>query len=412
MTLGLSLRLAPCTLCLAPNYPLELPLDRHIIHLHIPAFSIAVARVCEPAFRERPVAVAPPQSDRALILASSFEARREGVFKGMPLGRALKRCPGLTVLPPDPERTQKAAHVLVQEVARYTPLWEPFRPGHIYLDVTGTDRLWGRAMDTASRLHREVKEHLCLAGVAGVASNKMVAGIASQILPHEGVLDVTHGREASFMAPLRVGVVPGIGRFRRKILLEELNIVRVRELVALDMGSLRLVFGRQADLIHQRALGIDPTPVYPPQRRPAVTEELTFPQDENDDRRLLGALYGLVEACARRLRSRALFPRQAGLLIRYSDQMETRRRLRLPRLSFWDFDLYGPLEELFFKACQRRVRVRFMKVCFWDMSPDSGQLSLFHDHAPAEEKRSHVIEALDRIRVRHGAEAIKCGKTA
>jgi DNA polymerase-4 len=387
-------------------------LDRHIIHLHIPAFSIAVARVFEPAFKERPVAVAPPQSDRAPILAASSEARKEGIFKGMPLGRAMKRCPGLTVLPPNPERTQKAAHVLVQEAARYTPLWELFRPGHIYLDVTGTDRLWGRAKDTASRLNREVKEHLRLPGVAGVAGNKMVAGIASQILPHEGVLDVEHGREASFLAPLKVSLVPGIGCFRRKILLEELNIVRVRELVALDMGSLKLVFGRRAYLIRQRALGIDSTPVYPPRMRPTVTEEMMFPQDENDDRRLRGALYGLVETCARRLRSRALFPRKAGLLIRYSDQMETRRRLRLPRLSFWDFDLYGPLEELFFKACNRRVRVRFMKVWFWDMSPDSGQLSLFHDHAAEEAKRSHVIEALDRIRTRHGAEAIKYGKTA
>ena len=385
-------------------------MDRHIIHLHIPAFAIAVARVCEPAFRERPVAVAPPQSDRALILAASSEARKEGIFKGMPLGRAMKRCPGLTVLPPNPERTLKAAHVLVQEAARYTPLWEPFRPGHIYLDVTGTDRLWGRAKDTASRLNREVKEHLRLSGVAGVAGNKMVAGIASQILPHEGVLDVEHGREASFMAPLKVGVVPGIGRFRRKVLLEELNIVRVRELITLDLGSLKLVFGRQAYLIRERALGIDPTPVYPTRMRPTVTEEMTFPQDENDDRRLRGALYGLVETCARRLRSRTLFPRKAGLLIRYSDQMETKRRLQLPRLSFWDFDLYGPLEELFFKACQRRVRVRFMKVWFWDMSPDSGQLSLFHDHAPREEKRSHVIEALDRIRARHGTEAIKSGR--
>ena len=214
------------------------------------------------------------------------------------------------------------------------------------------------------------------------------------------------------MAPLKVGVVPGIGRFRRKILLEELNIVRVRELIALDMGSLKLVFGRQAYLIHQRALGIDSTPVYPPRMRPTVTEEVTFPQDENDDRRLRGALYGLVEACGRRLRSRALFPRKAALLIRYSDQVETKRRLQLPRLSFWDFDLYGPLEELFLKVCNRRVRVRFMKVWFWDMSPDSGQLSLFHDHAPGEEKQSHVIEALDHIRARHGAETIKYGKTA
>jgi len=124
------------------------------------------------------------------------------------------------------------------------------------------------------------------------------------------------------MAPLKVDVLPGIGHVRRRILLEELNITLVREIAAMDMGSLKLVFGRQAYVIHQRAVGIDPTPVYPPRIRPTVTEEITLPKDENDDRILLGILYGLVEKCARQLRTRALFPRKAGLVFRYADQVE------------------------------------------------------------------------------------------
>jgi hypothetical protein len=85
-------------------------LYRHIIHLHIPAFSIAVARVCEPRLRDRPVAVAPPQSERALVISASSEARKEGVFKGIPIGKAIKLCPDLTVLPPNPEQTEKACN--------------------------------------------------------------------------------------------------------------------------------------------------------------------------------------------------------------------------------------------------------------------------------------------------------------
>ena len=117
---------------------------------------------------------------------------------------------------------------------------------------------------------------------------------------------------ATFMAPLKVDVVPGIGRFRRKILLEELNITIVRELTALDLGSLKIIFGRMAYLIHQKSLGIDPTPVYSPRMKPMVAEEITFPQDENEDRKLLRALYSLVEKCSHRLRSRALFPEPTG----------------------------------------------------------------------------------------------------
>ncbi|UCF83103.1 MAG: hypothetical protein JSV50_18270 [Desulfobacteraceae bacterium] len=387
-------------------------LSRHIIHLHISAFSIAVARVCEPKLRDRPVAVAPPQAERALLLSVSPEARKEGVFKGMPIGKAMKLCPGLTVLPPNPGQTERACEAMNRVVARYTPVWEPSRPGHLYLDLTGTERLWGRAKDTGYRLRREIKSHLYLSATVGVAGNKMVSNIASRIMPSEGVLDVDHGREAPFMAPLKVNVVPGIGRFRRKILLEELNIIRVQELSLLDMGNLKLIFGRQAYLIHQRALGIDLTPVYPAPQKPMVSEEITLPQDENEDVKLLGVLYRLVEKCSYRLRSRTLFPRKAGLLIRYSDQMETKRQIKLSGLSFWDFDLYGPLEKLFFKACERRVRVRFIKVWFWDFSYSSGQLSLFHNSSPDAEKKSHVIHALDRIRERHGEEVIKYGRAA
>ncbi len=404
-------------------------MHRSIIHLHIPAFSIAVARVSEARLRDRPVAVAPVQSARALILSLSFEARTEGVKRGMLLTEALKQCPDLTILPPDPGLTERAARVLTMAAARYTPLCEPFRPGHVYLDVTGTERLWGKAKDAGYRLREEIKGRFHLPGRVGVAGNKMVSSVASRIFWPETVLDVNHGREASFMAPLPVNVVPGIGRFRRKVLLEELNITRVRELAALDVGALRVLFGRRAHAIHQKALGIDPTPVYPSPARPGISEEITFAEDENNDERLLAALYRLVERCSYRLRGRALLPGKAGLLIRYSDQVEVRRRIKLflsgaqgggpdmrqeqsDRHGPQDHDLFRPLEELFFKACKRRGRVRFMRIRFWDLSPPNPQLSLFHAPSPWKEKQSLVIQAMDRIRERHGEGAIQSGRAA
>jgi len=384
-------------------------LGRQIIHVHIPAFPIAVARVDHPELRDRPVAIAPLHSERALILSVSMEARRGGIFKGMPLGKARRFCPELRVLPPDRDLTGKVSQVLAGVVARYTPLWEPSRPGHIYLDVTGTDRLWGRAKDTANRLRREIKEHLSLSGNVGVASNKMVSSIASRILLSEGVRDVDHGQEPGFMAPLRVQVLPGIGPVRKKILLEELNITLVREIAALDTGSLKLIFGRESYVIHQRALGIDPTPVFPPSTEPTVAEEVTLSQDENDDEKLLGVLYGLVEKCSYQLRQRNLVPGKAGLLFRYADQEEITRQIFLSHASFWDGDLYEPLKTLFLKACRRRVRVRFMKVWFKDFSAPSGQLSLFSPVSAG--KKAGLIHALDRIRAKHGGEAIQYGRT-
>jgi DNA polymerase IV len=387
-------------------------LERHIIHIHIPAFPIAVARVSRSEFRGRPVVVAPVHSDRALVLSASSEAKEEGVFKGMPLAKALKVCPGLSVLPHDRELTQKASQGLSGVAARYTPLWEPSHPGHLYLDVTGTERLWGRAKDAADRVRRDIKERLSLAGTVGVASNKMVSSIASRVMRYEGVLDVDPGRESMFMAPLKVDVLPGIGPVRRRLLLEELNITLVRQIAVLDAGSLSLIFGRYAYVIHQRAFGIDPTPVHPPRAEPVITEEMTLPRDENDDAQLLGILYGLVEQCSRRLRQRQLYPRKGGLHFRYADQEDVIRPILLARPSVWDFDLYPPLEKLFLKACRRRVRVRFMKVWFRDFAPPPAQLSLFAFPSQGEEKKAHVVSSLDRIREKYGDERIQYGRTA
>jgi len=387
---------------------------RHIIHFHIPALPIAVARISRSELRERPVVVATPRSERSLILSVSHEARSEGVFKGMPLGKAKKLCPGLTILPPDPRVMEEACQNLARSAARYTPLYESSRPGHIYLDLTGTQRLWGKTKDTACHLRKEIRKRLCLTGTVGVACNKMVSNIASRIIfskgSPEGVLDVDHGREAGFMAPLKVGLMPGIGRVRRKVLLEELNIIRIRQLAALNMGNLKLVFGRQASLIHQRALGIDHTPVYPLTKTPVVGEEITLSRDENDDSRLLGLLYRLVEKCSYRMRKRALIPRKAGLSVRYSDQVEARRQIQLPRLNLRGLDFYNPLEKLFFEVCSRRVRVGFMRVWFWEFHPPSPQLALFHAPSPDESRKTMITQALDRIWEKYGTEAITYGR--
>lgn len=382
---------------------------RNIIHLHVASFAITLERIGRPELRERPVVVAPPHSDRALILSASPEARREGIFKGMPLGAALKFCPELIALPPNPALMEKGSRVLSGLAARYTPVWEPARPGHVYLDITGTERLWGRAKDTADRIRREVKARLSLPGAVGVAGNKMVAGIASRLVPSEGMLDVDHGRESRFMAPLRVDLLPGIGHVRRRVLLEELNITLVREVAALEIPHLRLLFSREAYLIHQRALGIDPTPVHPPAREPVVSEAVTLARDENDDQKLLGALRELVEKCCLRLRKRESPARRAGLLIRYADQIEVVRQARLAQPGLWEFELYPVLETLFFKACQRSTGLRFMKIWFRDLCPPNPQLSLFPEPSASRDKDIRLIRALDRVRERHGDTAVRYG---
>lgn len=338
----------------------------------------------------------------------------------MLLIKALKRCPALTVIPPDIERVEAVSHHITRIAARYTPLWELARPGHIYLDLTGTRRLWGSVKDTACCLRKEIHAGVSLRGAVGVASNKMVSNIASRT--GDGVWDVAPGEEAAFLAPLPVGRIPGIGQARRKILVEELCIRRIGQLAGLEMDRLKLVFGPQAVLIHQRALGIDTTPVYPRLDIPVLSETETFPGDENDDAILLRVLYKLVEKCAYRIRKRGLVPKKAGLFVGYADQVGVRRQTVLSvgqwvapeksSLSVCDGDLYGPLKTLFFKGCHRRVRVRMLRIWFWDFSPPLSQLSLLHLPSPERDRHIRITKALDRIRDQYGEGVASYGKIA
>ena len=213
------------------------------------------------------------------------------------------------------------------------------------------------------------------------------------------------------MAPLRVDFLPGIGHVRRRMLLEELNITLVKEVAALELASLKLVFGREAYLIQQRALGIDPTPVHPPAREPVVSESITLARDENDDQRLLGFLRGLVEKGCFRLRKREALAGRAGLLIRYADQIEIIRQTRLSPPGCWEFEIYPVLKALFCQACRRRTGLRFIKIWFRDLCSPSGQLSLFSEPSGSREKDILLIRALDRVRDRYGEKAVQYGKT-
>ena len=383
---------------------------RNIIHIHIPAFPITMERAVNSGLRGRPVVVATPHSDRAVILSVSQEACKEGIYKGMALSKAIKFCPDLKVLNPNPGLVEKGCKALSKTISQYTPLWEPARPGHVYMDITGTRRLWGEAKDAACRVRQEIETCLSLRGTAGVSGNKMVSSIASRLTGGEKIVDVDHGRESAFMAPLKVDYLPGIGDVRRRMLLEELNITLVREIAVMDVHNLRLVFGKQALIIHRRALGIDPSPVYPPASEPMVSESIILPKDENDDNRILGVIYSLTEKCSRRLRSRGLYPRKAGLMVRYSDQREVSRQIALDGRSHLDYRLYAPLEDLFFKACQRRTGIRAMRIWFRDFSLSPVQLSLFPGKSREDERESRIINALDRIRERHGEEVIRYGR--
>lgn len=378
---------------------------RDVLHFYIPDFPISVAHVADATLRDRPLAVAPQGSGRTLVQAVSREARADGVTPGMPVERAQRFCPQLVVLLPEPHLLARATTALLDICTHYSPLLEPERPGRFFLDLTGSSRLLGPGRDAAARLEKEIAARLRLPGLVGVAQNKLVARIAAGCVDRPGVCDVLRGSEESFIAPLSVAALPGIGEARSAELLAELNLRTIGELAGLAVPSLRLVFGASAGLVRQRARGIDPTPVRPPQRQPEVTEEAFLERAENDDAVLAGTLCRLTERCGFRLREKAQGARQLVVTVYYLDGVSARRSRRLAECISEDAPLFEAARELLRRACTRRVRVRGLRLaCLGLGAARSGQLDLFrasrhHDAA--------LQQALDHLRGRHGMDVIQ-----
>jgi len=378
-------------------------MDRAILHLDIPAFPVAVERVVEPRLRGRPVVVAPSSSTRAPVLVSSLEARAAGVFRGMPLARAVRICRDLTVLTPNPPLYRRASGAILKLLAGYSPLLEPAGGGHVFLDMTGTRRLFGEAADSADRIHREVLLRLRLASTLGVASNKLVSRVAARVIRPERLYDVFPGSEAPFLAPLGVDLLPAVDPPSREVL-SEVNVIRVRDLAALELSHLRILLGKRAWRLFREARGIDESPVRPPDAAPLVWEEETLAEDSNEEAIHREALDRLAIRGAARLREMGREAARISVRVRYADGVEAEAAERPARPTASEFLLRERVERLFEKARERRIRIRHLEVALSDLRETPRQLSLFED--PPPRRREDLEAALARIRDRYGIEAV------
>ena len=249
----------------------------------------------------------------------------------MPLARAIRICRDLTVLPPNEPLIRRASDAILTILSGYSPLLEPAGPGHVFLDMTGTRRLFGEAVNSADRIQREVRERLRLASTLGVASNKLVSRVAARVIRPDRLYDVFPGSEAPFLAPLEVDLLPGLDPPSRETL-AELNVERVRDLAALTIFHLRILFGKRAWRFFREARGIDESPVRPPEQAPAVREEETLAEDSNEEAVHREILDRLVVRSAARIRRMGAEARRVAVRIGYADGVESGRREDLPRL--------------------------------------------------------------------------------
>jgi DNA polymerase-4 len=324
-------------------------LPRHILSVDPPAFCTTVEVLRNSNFRERPLAVAAPGADRATILALSAEARAAGITRGMPVQKAQKVCPDLIVRPPNPELYARASRALHEILKRYAPIIEPRGYGHAYLDISGTERLFGKPIDVAHKLWKESGERLKLPLAVGVATNKLVSQAASTVLKEiDGgqavrrsggqALGVDVGTEARFLAPESVTLLPDLDD-RMRLRLDDYQLDLIGDVQAISDDDLAAVFGAPGRTLGSYARGIDARPVLPPAVKAEFRAVHTLGNDSNSRELLHRILRHLTERLGARLRARQLVARRLTLHLAYTDYHTARRSLPIP-ISALDAELY------------------------------------------------------------------------
>jgi len=387
-------------------------MDRAIIHLNVADFAVAVERAIDRRLAGRPVVIAPEGAARAAVYDMSEEAYRAGVRKGMLLGRAACLCRGARILPPRPERYEQAMRALLEQALPYSPLIEAGEvDGHLFIDATGTGRLFGPPIDMAWRLRRQVRSHLGLAPVWSVAANKLVAKVATRLVKPDGEYIVAGGEEEPFLAPLPLALIPGIER-EDLLRLREFNLTRAGEVAALRLEELRVRFGSLAMLIYEAVRGIDPSPVLAVgEKPPKVTTDHTFGTDTNEAEVLRAALYRLVEQAGVELRRRRRAAQRVAVLLNYSDGAHCARQAAARPATANDIALFEVACRALDRAWVRRVRVRRLRLVCDRLAFPPPQFELFPAERRRLDQRDHLISALDAVRRRFGSNALQIGRT-
>jgi len=303
-------------------------IERSILHCDLDAFYASVEQRDHPEYRGKPVIVGGGPTERGVVSAASYEARKFGVHSAMPLRQAGKLCPHGIFVPGNFEAYEEASDAVMALFAIRTPLVEPISLDEAFLDVTGTAHLFGGVLACARDLKRAVHEEVGLVLSVGIASNKLCAKVASDLRKPDGFVVVPRGGEAAFLAPLPLQRLWGVGPKTREVL-ADLGMRTIGDLAAADPALLEARLGEHGATIARRAKGIDDDRevVADPGDPKSIGHAHTFDRDTLDRAQIESTLLRLAEGVGRRLRKHELRGRTVTLQLRVAP-FETRTRQR------------------------------------------------------------------------------------
>ncbi len=390
--------------------------ERAILHVDMDAFFAAVEVLDDPSLAGRPVIVGGRPEQRGVVAAASYEARRFGVHSAMSAARAARLCPEATWLPGRHARYAEISALIFALLRSYTPLVEPLSIDEAFLDVTGCGRLFGDPVAIARGIKARLRREIGLTGSVGVAPNKFLAKLASDLEKPDGLVVVPAGGERAFLAPLPVERLWGVGP-RTAAVLHGLGVERIGRLAAAadalaagaagpDLALARRLQERlgpehSAHLL-RLCRGEDERPVVPEHEAKSIGHETTFAADIADADRLRDVLDQLADRTARRLRAHGLEARTVQLKARYADFTTVTRAATLALPTAATVTIRDEARRLLADRLGRAGRpLRLLGVSVSGLqAAGSGQGDLFAEAAGGRARRLDGV--VDRLRGKHG----------
>jgi len=384
---------------------------RQIIHVDMDAFYASVEQADCPELQGKAVIVGGDPQTRGVVSTASYEARKFGVHSAMPTARALRLCPHAVLLPVRMARYAEISHVIHAIFESYTPLVEPLSLDEAFLDVTDSTNLFGPAEEIGRQIKNRILEQTSLTASVGIAPNKFLAKLASDLRKPDGFVVITEQNREETLDPLSVGRIWGVGKVTEETLRSP-HIEPLGQLRRQTTAQLRSIVGSAAaEELLRLAQGLDDRPVEPDQQCKRLSSEQTFATDVRDGKILLSVLMEQVEEVTQRLRRRGLHARTITLKLRYGDFRTVTRSETLVEGTNVTNALWQAAERLFRQWQSRSAGpLRLIGFAASGLEDEhTRQQLLFRDDQ--QEKLKKLDHVVDQIRDRYGRRALHRGTT-
>ncbi len=384
---------------------------RFILHVDMDAFYASVEVREQPGLAGRPVIVGGSPRGRGVVSAANYEARRFGIHSAMPTARAMRLCPHAVCLPGRMSLYASVSHQIREIFNRYSPLVEPLSLDEAFLDVTDSQRLFGSAAEIANAIKQAISNELSLVASVGIAPNKFIAKIASDLDKPDGFVEVMPGEVQAFLDPLPVSRIWGVGKATGKEL-DRLGITTIAQLRQQSEAVLQDRFGKFGNHLWRLANGMDDRPVVSDSEAKSISNETTFDSDISNRDTLRAWLMELTEQVCWRLRQQDLFGRTVQIKLRFADFSTITRSHTLPEATQQTKQVWQAVMALFDKAMQsesRRLRLVGVGVSGLSDTAQRPQVQTDMFEQPKDTRQTQLDEVADAIKSRFGSGGIRRG---